>query len=345
MSDPQLARIVIFGVTGHLGQEVVARLDAPAWSKVEVVGVVSEDSTEAEFEFRGELVDAVTTSPPLRKGDLVFVCTPGEVAMEVVRAALHAQVPCIDCTGVMAEQAEVPTPVRSAELRDEGGVVAQAPLLAIPGATALAWVPLLEALIEASGITRVVATTLKSASALGRRGLVALSEESIALFNQSEIAQSGPAGQAVAFDVIPNATSESRTADELDRIFDSKLRIDVMNVQVPTFVGEGASLAIELSSPMDASALLKVLGQVPSIELVEDGVGTRGLAPVDAGLREPTGPTLRDAAGAEGVLVGGIRPDASLPAGLGWRVWLSYDPARVAGAHAIRLASLRFPSS
>ena len=59
----------------------------------------------------------------------------------------------------------------------------------------------------------------------------------------------------------------------------------------------------------------------------------------------PTGPTLRDSAGDDEVLVGGLRPDDSLATGLGWRLWLAYDPLRIAGAHAIRLARLRFPAS
>ncbi len=40
--------------------------------------------------------------------------------------------------------------------------------------------------------------------------------------------------------------------------------------------------------------------------------------------------------------MGRIRPDASLPAGTGWLLWLSYDPPRLAATHAIGLASLRF---
>ena len=40
--------------------------------------------------------------------------------------------------------------------------------------------------------------------------------------------------------------------------------------------------------------------------------------------------------------MGDMRADASLPEGIGWRLWLTYDPLRVAADHAIRLAALRF---
>jgi aspartate-semialdehyde dehydrogenase len=345
MSEKHPQRVIVFGAAGYLGQEVVARLDDLPWSDVEVIGVASEASSSVEYEFRGELLDAVTAAPTLRQGDLVFACTPRPVAMDIVRSALQAQATCIDCSGVMAEQAEVPMPVLAKEFAGDSSAIAQAPLLAQPGATTIAWAPLLDALSNEPGVSRVVGTILRSASAHGRRGLVALSEESIALFNQSEAPGSGPAGQGVAFDVIPDRDGESRTAAELARVFDSKIRLDVMSVQVPTFVGEGASIAIELSASLEEAEIVKRLEGIDGLSIVDEGLGTRGLTAVEAGLREPTGPTLRDSAGAEETLVGGLRPDASLPAGMGWRLWLSYDPLRLAANHAIRLALLRFPAS
>lgn len=345
MSEAQPQRVVVFGAAGHLGQQVVARLEDLAWSGFELVGVVSEGSSSLEFEFRGEMLDVVTSAPALRQADLVFVCTPAPIAVEIVRSALQAQATCIDCSGVMAEHAEVPMPVLPEDFSGEPSEIAQAPLLAQPSATTLAWAPLIEALSKEPGVVRVVATVLRSASAHGRRGLVALSEESIALFNQSEAPDSGPAGQGVAFDVIPEHSGESRTAAELERVFASKVAVDVMGVQVPTFVGEGASIAIELAAPLEEAEMLKRLEGIEGLRVVAEGLGTRGLAAIEAGAREPTGPTLRDSAGAGEALVGGLRPDATLPAGIGWRLWLSYDPLRVAADHAARLAQHRYPPS
>ncbi len=339
MNQTQPLRIVVFGASGRVGEQVLSQLEDTDWPIAEMVGVVSADSTAAEFEFRDDAVSTVAKWPTFRAGDLVFVCTPGPVALEIVRSALQVGVACIDCTGVMAQHAEVPMPVRDRELASDA--VASAPLLASPGATTLAWTPLLEALESAVGVARVVATVLSSASARGRPGLIALSEESIALFNQSEGPAVGPAGQPVAFDVIPGGIDEARVAVELARVFDSKLRVDLTSVQVPTFVGEGAALAIELGSPLDEAAFLKLLGGVRGLTLVDEGVGTRGLAAVDHDAPEPTGPTLRDSASAENILVGRIRPDASLPVGIGWRLWLSYEPLRIVAQHAVRLASLR----
>ena len=51
---------------------------------------------------------------------------------------------------------------------------------------------------------------------------------------------------------------------------------------------------------------------------------------------EPMGPTLRDVTGSDEILIGRIQPDASLPVGEGWRLWVAYDPLRLAADQALR---------
>ena len=95
-------------------------------------------------------------------------------------------------------------------------LVEKAPLLSVPSGTTLAWA----AILEAFDISRVVGTVLCSASAQGRHGVLALSQESIALFNQSDGPSTGPAGQAVAFDVIPGGGIDcERVQRECHRLF------------------------------------------------------------------------------------------------------------------------------
>ncbi len=335
-------RLVVFGVTGQLGRELVDRLDESEWPIAEVVGVASPQSTGETFDFRGEPQDVLGEWPILKGRDLVFICTRGVEALEVVRECLRAEVPCLDLTGALSAQAEVPLPALLGPAGGEDDVIASAPLIAMPSATTLAWASLIEAIGEASEIVRVVGTVMSSAATLGRRGLVALSEESIALFNQSESPEPGPAGQGVAFDVVPSGGIDpERVRLELNRLFGEALRIDIAGVQVPTFVGEGTSLAIELGSPLERRVLESRIEAWDGLTLVADGVGSRGLMAVDGAAAEPIGPTLRDAAGTEEVLVGRIEPDLSLAVGHGWRIWLASDPIQLVVDHALRVAGRR----
>jgi len=350
MSETQAKRIVVFGATGHLGQQLIDKLDESGWPISELLGVASAESAGTEFEFRGESLDVVSEWPILKGRDLVVVCTPAAEALEIVREALRAEVPCIDCSGVLANQSEVPMPIppSMSVAASNGGaseaialgdaLVEKAPLLSVPSGTTLAWA----AILAAFDVSRVVGTALCSASAQGRHGVVALSEESIALFNQSESPNTGPAGQAVAFDVIPGGGIDcERVQQECRRLFGESLRIGVTSVQVPTFVGEGASLALELATPLDADGVETRLGEMDGVSLAQDGIGSRGLVAIEADTPEPVGPTLRDAIGSDEILVGRIEADASLPAGEGWRLWIAFDPLRLVADQALRLASRR----
>ena len=340
MTEREPMRLVVFGITGHLGQQLVEKLSESDWPISELVGVASSGSAGAEFEFRGEALDVESTWPVLKGRDLVFICTPPSEALEVVREALRAEVPCIDCTGALANQSDVPMPgpTEVAPTAGEVDPLASAPLLLVPSGTTLAWAPIFEAL----SVSRAIGTVLCSASALGKKGAMALSEESISLFNQSSGSEGGPAGQPVAFDVIPGGGIDcDRVRAESERLFGEGLRLDLASIQVPTFVGEGASLSMELNDPLSAEAVQAKLGAIDGVTLAQDGLGSRGLVAVEEESGTPIGPTLRDAIGSDEILVGRIEPDATLPVGLGWRLWLACDPLRLTADQALRLARRR----
>src|SRR5262245_9464035 len=131
-------RLGITGATGALGTEVLAALDAARLPIAQLVAVAGERSLGAELDFQGELVPVVTELPALIGLDLVIHCGPASAAADVARAALRAEVPCIDCSGAFAQRAEVPL--------GWGARGGRAPLLAAPVDAALVWLPLLETL-------------------------------------------------------------------------------------------------------------------------------------------------------------------------------------------------------
>ena len=333
-------RVVIFGVTGQVGQELVEQLDDSEWPIGELIGVASSNSAGQDFEFRNLDVDVLGEWPKLAGNDLVFICTGGVTALEIVRECLRAEIPCIDLSGALSAQAEVPLPFVPEGNGTEALQVA--PLLATPSATALAWSRVLSAVEPLGSIKRVSGIVLSSAAAHGRKGMMALSEESVALFNQAESPTAGPAGQSIAFDVIPGGVlNPERVRKELAGVLGEKCALNVVTVQVPAFVGEGAALSIEFAEPVEAEGLVACLESGKGIQFVSEGIGSRGLAAVEAELPEPAGPTMRDAAGQGEVLVGRLAADPSLPDGYGWQLFLTCDPLRITADHALRIAGVR----
>ena len=310
-------RIVLFGVTGQLGRELVENLDASGWPIAELVGVASAASLGRDFEFRGDELDVVAELPVLKGRDLVLVCTPRGPALEIVREALRAEVPCIDCSGALATRTAVPL------ARRDGEGLEKAPLVTIASSTTLAWRPVLEALRDAAGLARVAGTVLCSASAWGGEGVASLSDESIALFNQSELPESGPAGRPMAFDVVPGGAIDlERVQSELLRELGDAVPLAVSGLQVPTFVGEGTVLALELERPLSLADVERILS-----ERTELSLGER--------------PSLRDALGRPVILVGRVEVDTSGPAGRAYRLWLASDPLRLVADAAMRAAGRR----
>jgi aspartate-semialdehyde dehydrogenase len=310
-------RIVIYGVTGQLGRELVEELDSSGWPVGELVGVASPASLGKDFDFRGEALDVVAEPPALKGRDLVLVCTPKGQALEIVRAALLAEVPCIDCSGSLASQPAVPLAHPAAKGLES------APLIAIPASTTLTWRPVLEALRDAAGLARLSGTVLCSAAAWGREGVSSLSDESIALFNQSEPPESGPAGRPVAFDVVPGGAIDlERVRAELAQEMGEGLRLAIGAVQVPTFVGEGAVLSLDLERPLTREQVERILSERGEILLGER-------------------PSMRDALGRPAILLGPVEVDESGAPGLAYRLWLASDPLRIVADAALRAAGRR----
>jgi aspartate-semialdehyde dehydrogenase len=103
------------------------------------------------------------------------------------------------------------------------------------------------------------------------------------------------------------------------------LRIVATVVRVPTFTGDGASLAVETQSALDAARASEILAKATGVSLAQE---------------DPRGPSTRSCSGSELVRVGRVRPDPTAPHGL--LLWTAADAVRLAASNAVRLAEARF---
>jgi len=320
-------RLGITGATGALGTEVLAALDAARLPIAQLVAVAGERSLGAELDFQGELVPVATELPALHGLDLWIHCGPAAAAADVARAALRAEVPCIDCSGAFAQRAEVPL---GWGMRGE-----RAPLYAAPVDAALVWLPVLSALAPFGGALRVRATILEGASALGRAGIEALSQQSLALFSQREVSEDDEeeAAPPLAFDCRPTSgereqggrrSRESALAALLARVLDPAPAIAARWVQVPAFVGQISALTIACERAIDPDEAARALAKAPGVELWRS---------------DEEGPNLRAVAGRDVVVVSQPERDASDADAL--FLWAAGDLLRLAAVNAAALAAAR----
>jgi aspartate-semialdehyde dehydrogenase len=329
VSRPGL-RIGLVGATGALGGEVLAALDASDLRIAEIVPAATEGSLGEDVEFQDEIHPVVTELPSLRGLDLLFCCAPADASMSWVREALRAGVPCIDCSGSLADQPDVP--LRAAALAPAPGAEG-APVVATPSGAALAWSLALAPLHRAAIVGRVVGTVLETASAAGRDGIASLSLESLALFNQQALPGDSATGRPLAFDCHPALGSpddEGRTPREREleagirRLLEAQFPVTATIAQVPAFVGQASVLCVETARPLDPKEAEDHLAQAEGVELW---------------MHEDTGPNLRAAAGRDSVIAGRVRRDPSVPHGL--QLWLATDVLRLSAANAVALAVAR----
>jgi len=321
-------RVAIAGATGTLGREVVCLLEEQGFPLAALELVASERSTGTDVDFRGDVLPVGTDMLRLESFDLLIVCTPAGVALEWVRAALHAETPCIDCSGVLVGAPEVPVLLASLSTRER---IVAAPVVTTPAGSALAWALALAPLQRAAGLERVVGTVLRSASMGGRAGIEALSEQTIALLSQGEAGEHPDFPGRLAFDCMPQPLAAGeQLAAALARLLAPvpPPALAVTSVLVPSFVGEASALSIETSRELPPEEAARVLADAPGVELWE---------------KSEAGPSTRDAGGRDVVLVGRPRADDSLRAGgrSGLLLWLAADPVRLAAANALALARAR----
>jgi len=327
---PPLLRVAVVGATGTLGGELIDQLRERRFPIQELRPIATDESLGATVDWLGHDLPVEAERESLRGLDLVFLCTPPDVALEWIRKALQAEVPCIDFTGALAGREEVALRVAD---RVAGTESARAPLLAIASPITLALVRVFDALAAASPITRVSAVVCESASAAGRAGVEALQAETVALFNQEELPETG-FEHPFAFDCLPAfgdidergaSAGESRVGQELASLLPSGVASAITTLRIPTFAGTGIQLAVETAGPLAPDEAREQLEKL-------DGLSFWAL--------DPAGPTTRDAVGEDDVLVGRIRRDPGAPHGL--LLWLAFDPVRLAVADALRIAEVRF---
>ncbi len=325
-------RVAVIGATGALGSELLTVLDERRFPLADVVPVATDRSLGSEVELGGEVYPILTEVPRLEAIDALFLCAPPGVALEFAKAALRARVPCFDLSGALAAQPDVP--LLAADLGFTAGDLAK-PLVATPAGAALALALVLAPIAREAGLRRVVATSLEAVSGAGQQGMASLSQQVLAIFNHEDPPASDVFDRPVAFDVLPTVgelgaagatAAEEALAGGVRRLLQRPdLPIATTVLRVPTFTGDGASLAVETESVLDAARASEILAKASGVSLAQE---------------DPRGPSTRSCSGSELVRVGRLRPDPTAPRGL--LLWTAADAVRLAASNAVRLAEARF---
>jgi aspartate-semialdehyde dehydrogenase len=319
-----MTTIGVVGATGALGKEILAVLDKAPWRPERVLAYASPRSEIPTVDYGDDSIPVDDLEHAnLEDLDALLIATPSDVAREIGERAIGDGVAVVDCTGVFAQDDDVPMVVpwvNPEALRD----MPPRGVLAIPSAAALMIGSVLGPLRRAGLAGPTTATLLMPASDAGRAGIDELSRQVVALFNSATPPRK-VFDQGLAFDLLPQlgdagadgwTDREARTAHEVARM--TGVSPTVTLVGVPVFSGISGTLIVETPDvPVDRVVQILIDGGVQ----VPKG-GSRAL------------PRPRKVEGHPFVHVGRVRRD-----GAGrLHLWASVDNLRGSAAVAVGCA-------
>ncbi|MEE3329174.1 MAG: Asd/ArgC dimerization domain-containing protein [Myxococcota bacterium] len=330
-------RLGLVGATTTLGQEIASVLvDEPDLILTELRAFADSEVGDDALEYESESVMGLPSGPGDFSGlDMVLLASSPKLALDEIRSALRAEIPCIDCSGALLASDEVPLLVAG---EGETPSVWSAPLVSTPTDASLAWLRVLRVLDQEVGVEAVSGTVLHSASTEGRAGIEELSVQTLALLSQSEAPPAEVFEAQVAFDCFPHAAEseegggppvaprEAGLARSRSRLMGAGLRLSVTCVQVPAFAGEGSILRVTTRELVRVEDVTGWFEAAPGICVApEDGVAS-----------------TREAVGSADVGVARLRsdPSAANPERT-LQMWLSADPIRQAAENAVALMRAR----
>jgi aspartate-semialdehyde dehydrogenase len=332
--------IAVVGATGAVGGEVLRTLEERVFPVGDLRLFASARTAGELVDWRGSSVRVEEIDSDGFEGvDLAFFCAGGAVSAEFAPIAVDAGAVVIDKSSHFRMDPDVPLvvpEVNAADLAERGrGIVAS------PNCTTIPIVVALKPIADAVGLQRIVAASYQAVSGGGKRGIDALSRETINLLNlrsaQSEEEEgASPFPQRIAFNCIPQVDAflaDGSTKEEVKVIAETRrvlhhetLPIAVTCVRVPTFFGHSVALTIETEQPLDAADARALLREAPGVILCEIG--------------DPMPyPTAADVGGTDAVYVGRVREDPSHPHGL--QLWVAADNVRKGAAlNAVQIAEI-----
>jgi aspartate-semialdehyde dehydrogenase len=327
----KLYNIAVVGATGAVGQQFLNILGSRRFPLKNLRLLASKRSAGRTISFGGKDLEVQETTPKSLAGaDIVFISATDEISRSMAPVAAKAGAVVIDDSGVWRMEADVPLvvpEVNASDVDDHKGI------LAIPNCSTTPLVMTLWPIHKVNPVKRVVAATYQSVSGTGSAAVRELTEQTRKVLENQRAAPHVYPHQ-IAFNTLPEIGSfkdDGYTSEEWKMAAESRkimhhpeLAFSATCVRVPTYVGHGAAVHVELARVMEPEEASDILRDAPGVVVQDDS--SISLYP------QPW-----TAAGRDEVFVGRIRHDTSNRSGLVF--WVVSDNLRKGAAlNALQIA-------
>ena len=326
-------RVAILGVTGAVGQELLALLGERQFPVAELIPLASPRSAGQTLLWQDQELTIQGVSEAAFEGvDVVLASAGGSASKQWAPIAAKAGAVVIDNSSAFRLDPTVPLVVPEVNPEaafDHNGILAN------PNCTTILLTLALAPLAAKRPIKRVVVSTYQSASGAGARAMEELRTLSRTVLEGGEpVSEVLP--HSLAFNLFlhnsplqPNGYCEEelKMLNETRKIMGlPDLRLSATCVRVPVLRAHSEAVNIEFAEPFPVAEARALLAQAAGVELLEDFEANRFPMPTDVTGRDP-------------VAIGRIRQDLSDPHAL--ELWLCGDQIRKGAAlNAVQIAEL-----
>ncbi len=339
--------VAVAGATGAVGQEFMNVLHDLNFPAAEVRALASARSAGRQIPFagcgdvpEGPLTVQEMTPESFRGVDIALFSAGANVSRAMRQAVVDAGAVMIDNSSAFRMDEDVPLVVPEVNPQDvawHNGVIAN------PNCSTIQMVAALKPLYDLSRIRRVVVSTYQAASGAGAKAMAELYDQTREFLDEArdgELTIEAFAHQ-IAFNCIPHIDvfmDDGSTKEEWKMVVETKkimgdpeLEVAATCVRVPVLRCHGEAVNVEFEDEVTVGEAIVAWENAPGVTVMND----------ISALEYPMPGLL---AGTDGVFVGRVRRDASVPHGLAF--WNVADQIRKGAAlNAVQIAELLVPKA
>ncbi|SDT05713.1 aspartate semialdehyde dehydrogenase [Brevibacterium siliguriense] len=336
--------IGVVGATGQVGGVMLDLLaDDPGFEIGSLRLFASARSAGKTVDFKGQSITVEDAAEADPSGlDIALFSAGGATSKAQAERFAAAGALVVDNSSAWRSDPEVPLVV--SEVNPDALDEPPKGIIANPNCTTMAAMPVLKALHDKAGLSRLIVATYQAVSGSGLSGVEELAGQLEAgLPDARKLTTDGNAVnlpepnnyvEPIAFNVLPMAGSvvddgQNETDEEKKLRNESRKILGLPDllvagtcVRVPVFTGHSLSIHAEFDSAISPEQATEILSQAPGVSLDEV-------------------PTPLKAAGQNASFVGRIRADQSAPEGKGLVLFVSNDNLRKGAAlNTVQIAAL-----
>jgi len=280
-ADASPKKVGVVGVTGAVGQEIIAVLQDRGFPMSELKLFASARSAGKPMETPNgqSLMIEEFTLAAARECDIVFLAVSGDFALEWAEKISEGEDGAVVIDNSSAFRYKDGVPLVVPEINAEVARRSKSKLIANPNCTTAIALMALAPLHKEFGTKRVIMSTYQAASGAGAEGMAELQEGCKAISNGGQAVNSVFA-HPLPFNLIPHIdkfledkyTKEERKVTwETRKIMDLPgLPVSCTCVRIPTLRAHAESITIETEKPVDLERAYAVLRAAPGVAVVDD---------------------------------------------------------------------------